>query len=91
MVSPQRYMRLPCDMACEIKQNEDIVQGVVTNTSFAGLNITVEGRFPFTGVVSVSLVTMGISFDAEVRWRRLQCAGLRVLRTGEISSQPPFY
>lgn len=87
MARSKRAMRLTCDLPCEVVQNGAVIPGSVVNTSAEGLSVRVPGGFPFEGLVTVALQPVGLRFDAEVRWRRTNFAGLRMLRGSEIGAR----
>jgi hypothetical protein len=73
-------------MACAVTHGGVEVVGSVTDTSSDGLRVDVPGGLPFSGVVTLALKPTGLRLDAEVRWRRGDQAGLRILRHGELGA-----
>lgn len=73
-------------MPCTVSHGAVEVCGSVTETSSDGFRVNVPGGLPFLGAVTLDLAPAGLRLDAEVRWRRGDHAGLRILRYGELGA-----
>lgn len=87
MDKPPRDLRLSCALVCEIQHQGVTILGLVVNTSADGLSARAPGLLPAGAQVTVTLTEIGLRFDAEIRWRRGDRMGLRLLRTGDLGAR----